>query len=355
MAKKRGKCEGKRTQMRAMMQSPKNMSELKLRNSSFNDLEDEVRISTRSQSSSSGMPQSMEEHEKAHGFKLQDAKLLSQCIGKSAICSSCKNPKSQLKLFQENSNRDGLAELLYLKCSSCDCITPLQTSRRLGGKGGGAHEVNRRSVLSSHQWGCAGLAKFCAGMDLPPPVTKKAYNQHMKKIQKSAINNAEQLMCEAAERLTNLASSEEEDCVVEINGQKATKVALSMDGTWQKRGHSSKIGVVFAVSVRTGEVLDYEVKSLICKECSSHEHCDKQSPDYLAWKESHRRHWEVNHQGSSEEMESLGAIDIFSRSIEKRKVMYSTFVSDGDSSCFGKVKAKMEELYGESYPVVKEE
>ena len=109
------------------------------------------------------------------------------------------------------------------------------------------------------------------------------------------------------------------------------------------------------MSVRTGEVLDYEVKSLICKECSSHEHCDKQSPDYLAWKESHRRHCEVNHQGSSEEMESLGAIDIFSRSIEKRKLMYSTFVGDGDSSCFGKVKAKMEELYGESYPVVKEE
>ena len=130
--------------------APKNMSELKLRNSSFNDLEDEGRISTCSQSSSSGMPQSMEEHEKAHGFKLPDAELLSQCISKSAICSSCKNPKSQLQLFQENSNRDGLAELLYLKCSSCDCITPLQTSKRLGGKGGGAHEVNRRSVLSSH-------------------------------------------------------------------------------------------------------------------------------------------------------------------------------------------------------------
>ena len=85
----------------------------------------------------------------------------------------------------------------------------------------------------------------------------------MKKIQKSSINNAEQLMCDAAERLTNLVSSEEEDCVVEINGQKTTKVAVSMDGTWQKRGHSSKIGVVFAVSVRIGEVLDYEVKSLI--------------------------------------------------------------------------------------------
>jgi len=97
------------------------------------------------------------------------------------------------------------------------------------------------------------------------------------------------------------------------------------------------------------------VKSLIYKECSSHEHCDKQSADYLAWKESHRGHCEVNHQGSSEEMESLGATDIFSRSIEKRKVVYSTFVSDDDSSCFGKVKSKMEELYGESYLVVKEE
>ena len=97
--------------------------------------------------------------------------------------------------------------------------------------------------------------------------------------------------------------------MVEINYQKATKVAVSRDGTWQKRGHSSKIGV-FAVSVRT-EVLDYEVKSLICRECSSHEHCDKQSPDYLAWKESHRRHCEVNHQGSSEEMESLGSWTYF--------------------------------------------
>ena len=130
--------------------TPKNMSELKIMNSSFKDLKNEHGVSTRSQTSSSGM-QSIEAHEKAHGFKLQDAELLSQCISKSAICSSCRNPKSELQLFQENSNRDGLAESLYLKCSTCDSFTPLQTSKRLGGKGGGAHEVNRRSVLSSHQ------------------------------------------------------------------------------------------------------------------------------------------------------------------------------------------------------------
>ena len=59
---------------------------------------------------------------------------------------------------------------------------------------------------------------------------------------------------------------------MEIDGQSVCKVAVSIDGTWQKRGHSSKIGVVFAVSVMTGEIIDYEVKSLICKECSSKEH-----------------------------------------------------------------------------------
>ena len=36
------------------------------------------------------------------------------------------------------------------------------------------------------------------------------------------------------------------------------------DSTWQKWGHSSKIGVVFVISVRTGEVLDYIVKTLVC-------------------------------------------------------------------------------------------
>ena len=192
-------------------------------------------------------------------------------------------------------------------------------------------------------------------MELPPPVSKKAYNQHMKQIEKIAVENAETLMCEAAERLRNLVSNENSDDMVDIDGHSVAKVAVTIDGTWQKRGHSSKIGVIFAVSVRTGEILDYEVKSLLCKECAARDNSDKHSPDYLTWKEKHKRHCQINHEGSSEEMEALGAIEIFSRSIEKRKLMYSTFVGDGDSSCFGKVQAKMKDTYGESYAVVKEE
>ena len=135
-----------------------------------------------------------------------------------------------------------------MKCSLCHTITALETSRRLGGKGDGPYEVNRRSILSSNQWGHAGLAKFCAGMDLSPPVTKKAYNQNMKQIERIAISNAEKLMCEATERLSQLASNEGEESMVD--GHSIAKVAVSEDGTWQKRGQSSKIGVVFAMSVK---------------------------------------------------------------------------------------------------------
>ena len=35
--------------------------------------------------------------------------------------------------------------------------------------------------------------------------------------------------------------------------------------------------------------------------------------------------------------------------------MYSSIAGDSDSSCFGKVKSKIEKLYRDRYPVVKEE
>ena len=49
----------------------------------------------------------------------------------------------------------------------------------------------------------------------------------------------------------------------------------------------------------------------------------------------------MNHKGSSEEVEAVAAVDIFSRSIDSRQLKYTTFVGDGDSSCFGRVKEAM--------------
>ena len=83
------------------------------------------------------------------GFKLQDPTLLNDCISKAAIRSSCSKASSRLALYQKNNERQGLSESLFLKCSCCEAETPLSTSRRLAGKDGGAHEVNRRAALAS--------------------------------------------------------------------------------------------------------------------------------------------------------------------------------------------------------------
>ena len=101
-------------------------------------------------------------------------------------------------------------------------------------------------------------------LNLPEPVTSNAYQQHLVQIEKSATRTTDKIMCEVAERLKdpNLAKEDVD---------RAIPCSVTVDGTWQKRGHTSKIGVVFAISVDTGEILDYEIKSLFCCECQKHE------------------------------------------------------------------------------------
>ena len=54
-------------------------------------------------------------------------------------------------------------------------------------------------------------------------------------------------------------------------------------------------------------------------------------------------------------MEASAAVEMFGRSVENLKLKYTTFVGDGDSSCFGRVKEAMAAKFGNKYPVVKEE
>ena len=113
--------------------------------------------------------------------------------------------------------------------------------------------------------------------------------------------------------------------------------------------------MVFVIAVRTGEVLDYSLKSLSCHECQSHEHDHKDSDQYKKWLQKHRDYCHINHEGSSGSMEVAGAIEIFTRSIETRALKYTEFIGDGDSSTFGKVKEALEITYGDDYSIIKEE
>ena len=328
-----------------------NVSAKKLLNTSFEKLESKKGVITRTCARNLGIGSSSNT-EIATGFKVQDASLLSECISDAAICSSCKRSSSKLQLFQRNDQRDGLSESLFLKCSFCNVETQLKTSNRFGGIRGGACEVNRRSVLASQPMGHAGLSKFCATMNLPPPITQRAYNQHLVEIEKHSTKHAEEVMQEAAGRLREKVCQERPD---DVDFDGVAEVAVTVDGTWQKRGDSSKIGVIFVISVATGEILDYCVKSLFCHACKAHCNDDRNSDEHKKWKEEHQPKCEVNHHGSSEDMEATAAVEIFTRSISSRKLKYTTFVGDVNSTSYGRVKEALEEKFGSDYQIRKEE
>ena len=76
---------------------------------------------------------------------------------------------------------------------------------------------------------------------------------------------------------------------------------------------------------------------------------------YKNWYDSHKKSCLINHQGSSDSMESDGACEIFLRSIKSRSLRYTTFVGDGDTGCFGNVNKKCREIFGDEYTIRKEE
>ena len=87
---------------------------------------------------------------------------------------------------------------------------------------------------------------------------------------------AEQELKRAGVHLRNLLKAENP----EVTDKSLEDIAVSFDGTWAKRGHTSPFGVVFVLSVDTGEVLDYYVLSKYCKACSqweSKKHCTRKS------------------------------------------------------------------------------
>ena len=152
----------------------------------------------------------------------------------------------------------GLAEYLILKCSWCGYETNFSTSMKIklnNSTFGSTHDFNACSAYASQMMGREGLSKFCSIMDMSPPT---------KVISSTAVNKAESAMKKKHNRISLCVDEYPEDTFVNNNCVIGANMAVSIDGTWQKRGHNSKTGVVFAISIITGEVLDCEVKALFC-------------------------------------------------------------------------------------------
>ena len=252
------------------------ITDKKLANSSFEDLLPDG-VLTRSSRRALGFSpkKAARKTAEAEGYSLVEMSLIQSALRSAAICSSCKNAKSEIRILKDNSRRHGLAEMFIFKCSLCQHETRTYSSGKIDN---GKFEVNRRSIVSCNtmKGGHKGLSDFCGMMNLPPPLAPASYARHLKFVAQSGRQEAELVMNRAAERIqTSILKRNPNAGKRDMDG--AIPVAVSMDCTWQKRGFTSKYGIVIAILVDTGEVVDFEVLSLHCHECRKHQHDDKSS------------------------------------------------------------------------------
>ena len=154
-------------------------------------------------------------------------------------------------------------------------------------------------------------------MDIPAPILNPLYYKILKTVGEKSKEVAENVMKGAAERIIQYNMEVDPESIdAEPDGNQIASIAVSLDGTWQKRGKSSKHGVVSLIAVDTGEVLDNSVKTL-CRECTIHQN-DKDITKYKEWYEKHNPECFINYKGTSGAMENEAGVEMFLCSIETR-------------------------------------
>lgn len=225
---------------------------------------------------------------------------------------------------------------LSLQCNTCHESTPFLTSTSVTQRGT-SYDINCRAVYHAIETGGGyeGLATFCSIMNMPC-LTKTAYYKQVDNILEALEDEAKEEMRKAGERLRQHILDENPD----KDENDILDAAVSFDGTWAKRGFTSLTGVVFAISVDTGEVLDYHVLSKSCQKCALKKgKCTDE--EFEEWLLEHE--CDINFTGSSPAMEAEGAVVLWGRSIKHHNPRCKWMVSDGDSKAFNSV----EHIYGE--------
>lgn len=141
----------------------------------------------------------------------------------------------------------------------------------------------------------------------------------------------------AAEESMNAAAAEERSLALEnneiMNG--IPYISVIGDGSWMKRSYrtgryDSLCGVGTICGVRTGKVLHLAIRNKYCAVCVKAEKLEKEAPQHKCYK-----NWGRN--CSSTSMEADAIVEGFKTSVEKRGLIYSTFIADGDSSVYKKI------------------
>ncbi len=266
-------------------------------------------------------------------FLMINFAILAKVISDIGKCQECE--AGSLEVINVKEARMGFVNKLVIICSKCKWQTSFYTSAEVAKKieegsasrGRKYYEANIRSVIAFREIskGHAGMENFARVMNINC-LSSKAYKKMKDDICEAYETVAENSMKNAAKEVHDKYKEKLS------SDETITLCDCSLDGTWQKRGHSSLNGVVTAIV--DGKCIDKHVMSKFCKGCSSWEN-KKGTPAYENWALEHN--CSANHSKSSGAMESSGAVAIYSSSVAKHNLIYKNYIGDGDTSSYKEV------------------
>ncbi|KAH9381902.1 hypothetical protein HPB48_015378 [Haemaphysalis longicornis] len=234
----------------------------------------------------------------------------------------CKLCSGDVEIGKED-REYGLAVKLVLKCANCSDVSTAWSSPRVDGeskaKPFAINVLGARAMQSTGKQQTAFNDVFSSMNISSRGLHNKTWQSYVKtKLTPAAVRASRKVTADCARSVRQLYA--------ELDLANPGNIAVSYDGSWMTRGHSSHIGVGTVIELFTGLVLDYVVLSNFCAGC---ERAPKESdPAYEEWKAKHL--CQRNTTKKAGEMEVEAALILFQRSWERHKLRYTTVVSDGD-------------------------
>lgn len=253
--------------------------------------------------------------DKTQGYCILHFVSVFAAISNLVLCKTC---KKQIR-FNDTSQR-GLG---FKIAATCECGVSYINS---GPMIGNAYEINRRIVFVMRLLGVGihGLNLFCGMMDLVAKFYNNTYVGCFENVWKAAESIYEWSVKKAVT---------EEKAITAVKENSGTNLTVSGDGTWKKRGHTSRFGVTTLAGKYCKKIIDSVVKSTYCQACQLWSRKKDSDPEaYEAWFSEHN--CDANHLGSAAKMEVDSVKEMFGRSLDKYGVKYTRYIGDGDSATY---------------------
>ena len=197
-------------------------------------------------------------------------------------------------------------------------------------------QINTRALIALHvtslSWQDFRLT--CNLLDLPIP----GHNLGQKALDKLCLT-----VDSVVGETMNLAVKEVRQRLdmVDSNIPGALRCHVSFDASWHRRGHYSNQGFGAAIDSESGKVLDYDFCQRVCRKCLSwtDERKAANPDEYSSFISNHEDECTANFAGTSQAMEGEIAVKLWKRSVSQNRLVYSTYIGDGDSSSYKRVVA----------------